>query len=152
MILVDACETINESMIQLIFQSFVILTTLHEEPTSTLQKLTIATSLFMASKGPAEEFLAAKVRRLHEAAEEREAEAKSEETGRLLGAETKITDNVAANKKDRNLEHVISMTEAENACSKSNSVALCFCIETKNLFYHEMDFFTQKLPLIGKTI
>ena len=122
----------------------------------------------MASKGPAEEFLAAKMRRLHEAAEEREAEAKSEETGRLLGAETKISNNgnevgadmddvivektVTANKKDGNLEQIISMTEAENADSKSNSVALCFCIETKNIFYHEMDFFTQKLPLIGKTI
>ena len=63
-----------------------------------------------------------------------------------------VDKTVAANKKDGNLEQIISMTEAENADSKSNSVALCFCIETKNLLYHEMDFFTQKLPLIGKAI
>jgi hypothetical protein len=65
-ILVDTCETINESMIQLVLQIVIIL---HSNNSLTdigwLQWLVILKSLIMASKGPAEDFLSAKWKRKH---------------------------------------------------------------------------------------
>ena len=63
MLAVDTRETINESMVQLVFQLVIIFTSDRSKPLSTLQILVTTWSLLMASKGPAEDFLATRMKR-----------------------------------------------------------------------------------------
>ena len=57
-LLVDTCETINESILQLVLQVGIILQSGSFSGTSWLQYIIITKSLIMASKGPAQEFIA----------------------------------------------------------------------------------------------
>ena len=75
MILVTTCESINESMVQLIFQLIIIMTREPNEQITMLQVMVVSWSLFMASKGPAEDFWAARMKReKRESEEAREGE------------------------------------------------------------------------------
>ena len=64
MISVDTCETINESIVQLVFQLGIIMSSDQSKPVSKLQIMVVTWSLLMASKGPAEDFLATRMKRL----------------------------------------------------------------------------------------
>ena len=70
MILMTTCETINESMVQLIFQLIIIMTGDANKRITTYQIMVVSFSFFMASKGPAEDYWAARMKR-----EKKEAEA-----------------------------------------------------------------------------
>ena len=64
MISLDICETINESIVQLVFQLGIIMSRDQSKPVSKLQIMVVTWSLLMASKGPAEDFLATRMKRL----------------------------------------------------------------------------------------
>ena len=64
MISVDTCEAINESIVQLVFQLGIIMSSDQSKPVSKLQIMVVTWSLLMASKGPAEDFLATRLKRL----------------------------------------------------------------------------------------
>ena len=143
MILVDTCETINESTIQVIFQLCVILATLHSKPITTLQILVVTISLLMASKGPAEDFLASKMRRL------KRGKVNEGVGEKLIMKELRVkqenkdifTDGEAVQAEEIQEEHVNEEVE-------SRHLVTCFCLKTKIEDYHEMDF-PEKLPMIG---
>ena len=149
MILVDACETINESMIQLIFQTVFILTSMHSEPITTTQYLVLATSLVMASKGPAEAFLAAKLKRLSV-----DGSVAREETNEQMDGITSPTANedVAYTDEDDNKEgQKILLEQAKKKVDDKETSISCFEIKPNGQGYHELEFFKQKLPLIGQS-
>ena len=146
MILVDTCETINESMVQVIFQLCVILATLHSKPITTLQILVVTISLLMASKGPAEDFLASKMRRLKQGNINVDGEGVGE---KLIMKDLRVeqenkdifTDGEAVQAEEIQEEPV-------NEEIESRHLVTCFCLKTKIEDYHEMDF-PEKLPMIG---
>ena len=140
MILVDTCETVNESMIQLLFQTVVILTTMHNEPITTIQRLALVTSLFMASKGPAEAFLASKMKRLRKRMDVEEK------------ADDQNKPDIHQEPTNSNPEDVqLDNTSEERADKNKNRTIKIFgCRRTNIKCYHEMDFFCQKLPMIGQ--
>ena len=147
MILEDTCETINESMIQVIFQLCVILATMHSKPITTLQILVVTISLLMASKGPAEDFLASKMRRLKQG----KVNVDGEHVGdklimKELLIKPKDTD-VATDGEAVQTEEI--QEELVNEEVESRHLVTCFCLTTKINDYHEMDF-PEKLPMIGK--
>ena len=148
MILVDTCETINESMIQVIFQLCIILATMHSKPITTLQILVVTISLLMASKGPAEDFLASKMRRLKQKQGKDNVDA--EGTGdklivKELLLKPKDTD-VATDGEAVQTEEI--QEELVNEEVESRHLVTCLCLTTKINDYHEMDF-PEKLPMIG---
>ena len=121
MLLVDACETINESMVQLIFQVSIILAsnldpTGISQPITTLQYLVLVKTFIMASKGPAEDFLAAKMRRL---------------------------------KHDHKDQDDQGGKAARHEPDPNQSFNQCHCIKTEVEYYHEMGI-GKKLRMIGK--
>lgn len=144
MILVDTCETINESMIQLIFQTVVVLTTMHNEPITTIQKLVLVNSLFMASKGPAEAFLASKMKRSWkrmDVEEKEDGKNKSDihqepanKSGINTDSEVGLLDNTSTKGDDKH---------------KNKTVKGAGCMKTDAKCYHEMNI-CQKLPLLGQ--
>ena len=143
MILVDACETINESMIQLIFQTVFILTSKHSEPITTTQYLVLATSLVMASKGPAEAFLAAKLKRLSvDGSIAREEVQMDEITTPKSNEEVTYTDEE---------EQKILLEQTTKKLDDKETSISCFEIKPNGQGYHELEFFKQKLPLIGQS-
>ena len=89
-LLINTCETINEAMIQLILQVVIIFSSGANTDISRLQWLSLAKSLLLASKGPAEEFLAAGIRRVKERDEtcalfhERSLKEKIKEIGEII--------------------------------------------------------------------
>ena len=146
MILVDTCETINESMVQVIFQLCVILATLHSKPITTLQILVVTISLLMASKGPAEDFLASKMRRLKQG----NINVDGEGVGDKL-----IMKELPVKQEDKDIATDGEAVQAEeiqeepvNEEVESRHFVTCFCLTTKINDYHEMDF-PEKLPMIG---
>ena len=149
MILVDTCETINESTIQVIFQLCVILATLHSKPITTLQILVVAISLLMASKGPAEDFLASKMRRLKQGNINVDGEGVGE---KLIMKDLRVkqenkdifTDGEAVQAEEIQEEPVNEEVE-------SRHLVTCFCLTTEIEDYHEMDF-PEKLPMIGERL
>ena len=144
--MVDTCETINESMIQVIFQLSIILATLHSKPITTLQILVVTISLLMASKGPAEDFLASKMRRL------KQKQGKVNVDGEHVGDKL-IMKELLTKPKDKDVatdgEAVQIQEELVNEEVESRHLVTCLCLTTKINDYHEMDF-PEKLPMIGK--
>ena len=144
----DTCETINESMIQVIFQLSIILATMHSKPPTTLQILVVTISLLMASKGPAEDFLASKMRRLKQG----KIDIKDEGVGeKMIMKELHVKQEEKGNATDDEAVHTEEKEKGssnEEAVSK-HSIGSCFCLTTKIEYYHEMDFF-EKLPMIGE--
>ena len=108
----DTCETISESTIQLVFQVSIVMPSIlnpsSDTPITTLQILVLARTLIMASKGPAEEFLAAKMKMLKH-------EDKKNET-----------------------ERVSSRTDRDTVKNQSQGFTQCFCLKTDVAHYHEM--------------
>ena len=145
MILVDTCETINESMIQLIFQTVFILTSKHNEPITTTQYLVLATSLVMASKGPAEAFLAAKLKRL---SGDGSIARQEEQMDKIKTS----NEPVAYTDEDDNKEgQKILLEQATKEVDDKEASISCFEIKPNGQGYHELEFFKQKLPLIGQS-
>ena len=132
-------------MIQLIFQSVFILTSMHNEPITTTQYLVLATSLVMASKGPAEAFLAAKLKRLSVDGSIPREEVQMDEI-----TTPKSNEEVAYTGEDDNKEEQKILLEqtTKKLDDKETSIS-CFEIEPNGQGYHELEFFKQKLPLIG---
>ena len=149
MILVDTCETINESMVQVIFQLCVILATLHSKPITTLQILVVTISLLMASKGPAEDFLASKMRRLKQGNINVDGEGVVD---KLIMKELPVKQedkDIATDGEAVQAEEI--QEEPVNEEVESRHLVTCFCLTTEIEDYHEMDF-PEKLPMIGERL
>ena len=120
MLLVDTCETINESMVQLIFQVSIVMPSIlipsRGAPLTTLQILVLVKTFIMASKGPAEEYIAAKMKRM-------------KEDNQRIGTDPR--------------------TEMETVKNESQGFTQCFCLTTDVESYHEMGI-GRKLRLLGK--
>ena len=122
MLLVDSCETISESTIQLVFQVTIMVPSILNPsggtPITTLQILVLVKAFIMASKGAAEEFLAAKMKRM------KEDGLKIEGTGRA------------------------TETDHEPVNNQGQTFTQCFCLKTEVAYYHQMGI-GKKLLLIG---
>ena len=166
MLLVDACETINESMVQLIFQVSIILAsnldpTGTSQPITTLQILVLVKTFIMASKGPAEDFLAAKMRRLkNNQGSKEEKEATTEEPGTKDKTLAKKSDKGCERKQTKGKnEETPSDKEQDDQDGKAvrhepdpnKTFNQCHCIKTEVEYYHEMGI-GKKLRMIGKRL
>ena len=164
MLLVDTCETINESMVQLIFQVSIILAsnldpTGASQPITTLQILVLVKTFIMASKGPAEDFLAAKMRRLkNNQGSKEEKEATTEEPGTKDKTLAKKSDKGCERKQTKGKnEETPSDKEQDDQDGKAvrhepdpnKTFNQCHCIKTEVEYYHEMGI-GKKLRMIGK--
>ena len=121
MLLVDSCETINESMVQLIFQVCIVMPSIlspsgNTPSLTTLQILVLVKTFIMASKGAADEFLAAKMRSIKE-------DKKTEGQGKPAAHELK-------------------------GGNQGQDFIQCFGLKTEVTYYHEMGIVT-KLRMIG---
>ena len=172
MISVDTCETINESIIQLVFQLVIIMTSDQSKRVSKLQIMVVTWSLLMASKGPAEDFLATRLKRLMKEKEGiSKGRIKLDEDGYN---ETEDNDGQGDNPgkmsegstKERSYE--IEVEDGANTGSAENRnapgkklweedniqaqqyISACFCKQIKIQHYHQMDFFGEKLPMLGR--
>ena len=188
MISVDTCETINESIVQLVFQLVIIMSSDQSKPVSKLQIMVVTWSLLMASKGPAEDFLATRMKRLMKEKEGVSTGVKVVENGhnntededghgdrnnpekgpttynRMVSillyhpttfcgwiSKNEIEDEVGANIESAENKNAsgTKFLEEENFQAKQH-ISACLCKQIKIRHYHEMDFFGEKLPMLGK--
>ena len=131
MLAVDTCETINESMVQLVFQLVIIFTSDRSKPLSTLQILVTTWSLLMASKGPAEDFLATRMKR-----HMKESRAIAEKSLDLDKEDNDTTNMISFQKTSRN-----QPGKGANDVKTKKS-------ETEVQYYHQLGF-GKKVPLLG---
>ena len=179
MISVDTCETINESIVQLVFQLVIIMSSDQSKPVSKLQIMVVTWSLLMASKGPAEDFLATRLKRLMKEKEgiskgikldedkyneTEDDDGQEDNTGKMSEGSTtfscwistkersyEIKDGDGANTgsaENRNAPGK-KFGEEENIQAQQH-ISACFCKQIKVQHYHEMDFFGEKLPMLGR--
>ena len=187
MITVDTCETINESMIQLVFQLVIIMASDQSKPISKLQIMVVIWSLLMASKGPAEDFLATTMKRLMKEKEgvskgvkyvDKDGLKKTLDEDGYKNHQGNMTEDVSQGgsttfccwiptkddsykKEDQDGTNTGSAEiryapeqkfEEEKNVKAQQYVSGCFCKQIKVRKYHEMDFFGEKLLMIGRAM
>ena len=144
MILVTTCETINESMVQLIFQLIIIMTGDAKNRITTYQIMVVSFSFFMASKGPAEDYWAARMKREKKEAEE------------TLDMNKPEIQNIEVANASRNSGDE-SISVAENNESGSEEAQGEDCVRSDNekvelKHYHDLDFLSEQVPRIGELV
>ena len=171
MISVDTCETINEAMIQLVFQLVIIMSSDPSKPTSKLQIMVVTWSLIMASKGPAEEFLSKRMKRRMKEKDgvskgntteeaDRDCPTETREDVEGIGKAEKVTEeksqekarnclssilNKYSNKREEGSERIGGRsTDSPMIKEEENGK------EIKLQYYHEMPL-SQKLRILGET-
>ena len=136
-------------MIQLIFQLIIIMTGDANNRITTYQIMVVSFSFFMASKGPAKDYWAARMKR-----EKKEAEThKTTETLDMNKPEIQNIEVANASRKSGDE----SKSDAENDERGKEEAQEEDCVRSDNekvelKHYHDLDFLSEQVPRIGELV
>ena len=130
-------------MIQLIFQLIIIMTGDAKNRITTYQIMVVSFSFFMASKGPAEDYWAARMKR-----EKKEAE----ETLDMNKPKIQNFEVAMANASRNSGDESISVAENSESGKEEAQGEDCVRSDNELKHYHDLDFLSEQVPRIGELV